>query len=173
MKPHSRRLIILPLLLVSACESDQQRSATLLDQRLQAQLAPDIAAQKAAVQRLPDGARVTLLDPSLFPIDMKTQDNRKIDVRSGVIQALLDPDLMRVQVADTSALADDQRDARVRNVVQYFADYGLAPTLRPAEPLPPGSAATPAGVAISISVVCPHRDDGTGYDDGQRKPDCE
>lgn len=174
--PHARLFTALlpPLLLLGACASDRQRSARLLDRRLQTQLAPDIAANRAAVQPLPDGARVTLLGPSLFPNDTSTLANPEIDPRASVIQGLLDPDLMRVQVTDTSALPDDQRKARVQNVVEYFTAYGLAPNLLPAEPMPPGSAApTPAGLAITISVACPHHHDGIGYDSSARKPGCD
>jgi hypothetical protein len=175
MKLYARRFaVLLPLLLLlAACgSSDQRRTARLLNERLQTQLAPEIAANRAALQSLPDGARVTLLDPSLFPNGLDVLDNRASDSRASVIQGLLDPSLMRIQVADTSALPDDQRDARVRNVVQYFATNGLASALRPVDQ-PPGSAAvSPAGLAITISVACPHRGDGAGYGTGEAKPAC-
>lgn len=174
MIPHTRLLITLPLLLVGACASDQDRSVRLLDQRLQTRLASDIAANRVAVQSLPDGVRITLLDPAPFQAGTTALEDSENDIRSSVVQGLLDPDLMRVQVADTGALPDRQRAARVQSVVQYFADYGLAGTLLPAEPLAPGSAAaTPAGVAITISVVCPHRTEGGFYDTGQRIPGCD
>ncbi len=170
MIPHMRLLITLPLLLVGACGSDQNRSVRLLDQRLHTRLASDIAANRVAMQSLPDGVRVTLLDPAPFQAGTTALEDRENDLRSSVVEGLLDPDLMRVQVADTGALPDRQRAARVQSVVQYFADYGLAGTLLPAEPLAPGS---PAGVAITISVVCPHRTEGGFYDTGQRIPGCD
>jgi hypothetical protein len=175
MNPHVRLLTALlpPLILVSACGSGQERTTQLLNRRLQTQMAPDIAANRASVQPLPGGARVTLLGSSLFPNDTTTLDNQEVDPRAGVIEGLLDPDLMQVQVADTSTLPDRQRDTRVGNVVQYFTAYGLEATPRPADPPQPGSAAaTPAGLAITISVVCPNRHDRAGYDSGARKPEC-
>ena len=132
-------------------------------------MAPDIAANRAVVQPLPDGARVTLLDRSLFPSQIDALDDRESDPRASVIEGLLDPYLMRVQIADTTDLPPDQRAARVRNVVRYFVANGLALTLEPAQPVPTGS---PAGVAITINVVCPHRDDGSGYGSGERKAAC-
>ena len=54
-----------------------------------------------------------------------------------MIEALLDPSLMRVAVADTSTLPADQRDTRIRNVEDYFTDNGLGFVLVPAEAAPP------------------------------------
>ena len=172
MFPHVRLPIILSVLAVGACgASDRQRSVRLLDHRLETQLAPDIEAHRAVVERMQDGARVTLFETSLFPNDAATLDNRGVESRVGVVQGLLDPDLMRVQLADTSALPEGQRDARIRNVVQYFTAYGLARTLRPAETVQ-AEAPGPAGLSITISVVCPDRHDGAGYDSGALKPGC-
>ncbi len=167
-----RLLLALPLLAMAACgSSPEQKTAQLLDRRLEAQLAPDIAAHRAVVERTRDGVRVTLLDPSAFPDDPDVLTGRDVDVRAGVVEGLLDPDLIRVQVSDTSNLPADRRDDRERNVARYFIAYGVGPVLRPAEPAQAG-APGPAGLAINISVVCPHRNDGAGYGSGARKPGC-
>lgn len=167
-----RLLLALPLLAIAACAaSPEQKTAQLLDRRLEAQLAPDIAAHRAVVERTQDGARVTLLDPLAFPADPDVLTERGADVRAGIVEGLLDPDLMRVRVTDTSNLPADRQDDRVRNVARYFIAYGVGPVLRPAEPAQAG-APGPAGLAIDISVVCPHRNDGSGYGSGARKPDC-
>jgi len=174
MKSHIERILVVicPLLLLAACgSSNQQRTARLLDQRLQTQLAPDIAAGNAAFQPLPDGARVTLLGQSQFPNDVQALDNKSRDVRASVVEGLLDPELMRIDVADTSTLPDDQRDTRVRDVRQYFEAVGLGSTLQSMPPEP--AAATPAGLTITIAVQCLHRHDGTGYGSGRAKPACE
>jgi hypothetical protein len=167
-----------PLLLVAACgSSGQQRTAHRLNDRLQDRLAADIAAGNAALQPLPDGARVTLLDSSSYPNDVKAMANKYPDIRANVIEALLDPTLMRVQIADTSALPDDRRDARVRNVSQYFIVNGLASMLQPADPLqaiPPAPPSTsPAGLTMTISVQCPDRHRWTGYGSGRSRPVCD
>ncbi|MGD0108165.1 MAG: hypothetical protein ABSC06_29640 [Rhodopila sp.] len=171
-------VIVSPLVLVAACgASGQQRTTGLLDQRMQAQLAPDIAAGSAVLQTLPNGVRVALLDTSLFPNDVKALDDKNPDIRGNIIEALLDPSLMRIQVADTSALPDRQREERVRNVNQYFRAYGLGSTLQPAAPLPatvPGeAAAAPAGLTITISVQCPQPQGGWGYGSGKSRPVCD
>lgn len=180
MNAHARRLAFLfcPLLLVAACgQSGQQHTVRVLDDRLQGHLAPDIAAGTVALQQLPDGARVTLLDTSMFSNDVRTLANKYPDIRANVIESLLDPSLMQIQVADTAPLPDEQRDIRVRNVSQDFVAYGLAPSLlppAPQQPIPPGAPATaPAGLTLTISVQCPDRHDGPGYGSGRSKPVCD
>jgi hypothetical protein len=180
MSFHAWRLAVLlcsPLLLAACGPSGEQRTTQRLDNRLADTLGPDIAAGNAVLQPLPDGARVTFLGSSLFPADERALDDQQRDVRAGVVEGLLDPSLMQLQIVDTTALPDDQRDARVRNVARYFDAYGLGPTLLPAPPravLPPGPpGATPPGLTITISLQCPHRHNGSGYGDGRWRPVCD
>src|ERR1700710_464465 len=92
-------LLLGPLLAVAACGSGgEQHTTRMLNHRLQARLGPDIDAGNAALQALPDGARVTLLSTSSFPSDTTALDIRSPDIRSNVIEGMLDPSLMRVQV---------------------------------------------------------------------------
>lgn len=168
---------LLPLLtLFAACSASDGGSARLLDQRLRTQLAGDIDAHRATLQQVPGGDRVTLLDDGIYPTNTYAMDGRERDPRASVIEALLDPELMQVQVADVSTLPDERRDARLRNVVDYFAANGVPATPVTTDPwltTPAGSSApVVSGVAITINVVCPHRDDGSGYGSGRRKPDC-
>jgi hypothetical protein len=152
-----------PLLLVAACSWDhgQHRTAELLNDRLSATLAPDIAAGHAVLQPLPNGALVTLLGNSDFRDQIDAQDNRVREVRASVIQGMLDPALIRIAVADTSSLPDGQRAARLHNVTQYFKDNGLALSLLPEGQAPvvsAGTAPAPQGVMISLLLDCPaHR----------------
>ena len=178
MNRHAGRLVALLLFpgLLAACGlSPQSRTARLLDNRLQTRLAQDISGGRAVVQPLADGARVTLLDPSPFPNNPMTLDDRRPDLRPEVIEGMLDPSLMRVQVADTTALPADRRETRVRNVQEYFTDNGLAEVLQPSG-LPAATSqagAAPAGLNITISVYCPPADRTFGYTDGRSKPVCE
>jgi hypothetical protein len=178
MASYTRTLAVLlgPLLLVTACgSSGQNPTVQRLGERLQTQMAPDIAAQRATVQSLPDGARVTLLDPSLFPNNADTLDNRVSDPRANVVEGLLDPRLMRIQVADTSTLPEDQRDIRVGNVTEYLRGVGLGSSLQPPQAVPPGSVASvPAGLAVTITVQCPRQTSSwNGYGSGQAMPVCD
>jgi hypothetical protein len=172
MNSHPRRLpgllrpqlasLLCPLVLLAACggPSGQQRAAWELDHRLENRLAPNIAAGDAALQPLPDGARVTFLSPALFPNGMRPVRDGGGDVRANVVQGLLDPRLMRIQVADTSALPPSLQRARIRDLTQYLVEARLGPTLQPAVPpqgMPPGpDGAAPAGLTITINVQCPH-----------------
>lgn len=116
---------------------------------------------------------MTLLSTSAFPNGKRALDDNYSDIRSAVIEGMLDPVLMQVRVADTSTLPDDERRARVNNVKQYFAAYGLADVLQPAEPLQTAANGAPGGLTITINVQCPNRHDGTGYDSGLSHPICE
>jgi len=178
-RSRSLTVLLLPLLLVTACgQSGPNHTAQLLDQRLEARLAPDVATHRAVVQSLPDGARVTLLDTSLFPNNADTLDNRVSDPRANIVEGLLDPSLMRIEVADTSSLPADRRDVRVRNVIEYLRVAEVGPSLRPAEPpptIPAGSAVSePAGLTVTITVQCPsRRASWNGYGSGAAEPVCD
>jgi hypothetical protein len=149
-------IAILPAIFLVACSSSQHRTARLLDQRLEARLAADVVAGRAVVQQLPDGARVTLLSPASFPNGPMALDDSNPDIRASVIEGLLDPRLMRIAVADTTTLPDEQRQTRIRNIETYFADFGLADTA-------PGTGTAPAGLTITVGVQCPKPYGPTDY----------
>jgi hypothetical protein len=188
MSPHPIHLagLLCPLLLVAACgPSGEQRAAWELDQRLQARLAPDIAAGNATLQPLPEGAQVTLLGSAQIvpgpitrsPNIVRMPSANGTDMRADVIEALLAPQLMRVQLADTSALPEYERQARLQDLEQFFVAYGLGSVLQPDEgqavPPPPGpTGAAPAGLTITISVQCPHLREHAVYDTDHLQPDC-
>ena len=69
MRFQAGRLVALfvPMLFVVACTSSGNNSVANLGQRMQVLLAPDIAAGRVGLEQLPDGARVTLPEQSLFP----------------------------------------------------------------------------------------------------------
>jgi hypothetical protein len=146
-----------PLLLLGACSFDHglSRTTDLLNDRLQARLAPDIAAGTAAIQPLPNGARVTLLSGSQFSNDIDTLADKHREVRASVIQGLLDPALVHIAVADTSALPADQREARVRNVIEYFKANGVGQTILPDTAPPPAVATAPPGLTLTVLLDCP------------------
>jgi hypothetical protein len=164
-------VLLTPLLLVAACGSGQQHTVRLLDQRLEAGLASEIAAGRAVVRPTAGGAEVTLLDTTLFPNDARSLDDQFPDVRADVIEGLLDPNLMQVQVADTSALPAYQQDTRLRNVQDYFTANGLGTVLVPAAAAP--AAGAPAGLNLTIDVRCSPPDDRSGYGDGRARPVCD
>jgi hypothetical protein len=162
-------------------------------------LAKNVAAGQAVIEKLPGGDRVTLLGSSMYSNGTRALDDQSLDIRADVIEAMLDPALMQVQLADTSTLPDNQRNTRLRNVQNYFTDNGLGPVLLPAPtvmpetvapgpvtsgpvtsgpvtpgPVTPGSVTQgPTGLAITINVVCPPPDGLIGYGSGARHPECD
>jgi hypothetical protein len=149
--------LFFPMLLVVACTSSGNNSATNLGQRMQVLMASDIAAGRAGLEQLPDGARVTLPQQSLFPVGRAELDDKGRFILASVIQGLLDPGILRIDLAESPGTPVGLQAAQVRAVTQYFVDYGLGPTLQPSGPpqdLPPGSVSTaPAGLTITVSII--------------------
>jgi flagellar motor protein MotB len=145
-----------PLLLVVACSSSGN-PAQNLGQRLQVQLAPDLAAGNAVLEQFPDGARVTLSERVLFPVGGAKLGDQGRYVLASVIEGLLEPRILQVQLAESTSSPPGLPEARARAVATFFEDYGLGSTLQPAIPyqgVPPGSVgAAPQGVVIAINVV--------------------
>jgi hypothetical protein len=166
-----RAVLLIPLISLAACGSGQQQTTQLLDQRLRMELATDVATGRALVEQVAGGDRVTLLGPAMFTNDKRALDDQTPDVRANVIEALLDPSLMHVQVTDISPLPAYQRDTRVANVQRYFTANGLGGVLVPADAAP--AAAGPAGLVLMINVQCPPPNGSIGYGDGKSRPVCD
>ncbi len=165
-------LLIAPLVLVS-CASGQQQTVDLLNRRLAVTMAPEIAESRVALQPMPDGAQVTLLDSSALPDDVGAMDNRTRDPRASMIQGLLDPSLMRIQVADNSGQPDYIQQKRVQAFVHYMEEYRLGPIVHTSAAPGDATVAPPPGLAIAIHVECPQRTSWPGYGQGQSDPACD
>src|SRR4051812_2157513 len=162
-----------PLILLGACSSDAQRSVDLLNRRMQTSLKPEITDNRVALQPLPDGVVVTLLDSIKLPDDVGAMDNRERDPRASLIEGLLAPSLMQLYVNDTGAGSQLQRQKRVDSFKQYLEEWRLITTLQTADVLPAvASPDAPAGLAVTIRVVCPDRTSWPGYGQGQSDPSC-
>jgi hypothetical protein len=154
MRFQTGRLVALffPMLFVVACTSGNN-SAANLGQRMQVLLAPDIAAGRVGLEQLPDGARVTLPEQSLFPPGRGELDDRGRFLLASVIQGLLDPGILRIDVAEPAPSPAYLQGPRAGAVRQFFVDYGLGSTLQPAA-VPQGSVDTaPQDLTISVSIV--------------------
>jgi hypothetical protein len=103
-------------------------SPPVLQARLQARLAPDLASGQASLQSLPDGARVVIPDSALFGDARKTEldENGRL-VLARVIEAMLDPHLMHVQFADSSSASAMVQGERARAAARYFDDSRVGP----------------------------------------------
>jgi hypothetical protein len=162
-----------PLILLGACTSDKQRSVDLLNRRLQTSMKVELADNRATVQPLADGAVVTLLDSARLPEDVGAMDNRERDPRASMVEGLLDPSLMQLFVADTGGGPVFQRQKRVDSFKQYLEEWRLITTLQTAQVLPAAATAdAPAGLAVTIRVICPERTSWPGYGQGQSDPSC-
>lgn len=160
------------LLALAACGSGGGRAtANLLNQRLHARLDQDIAQNRVALTPLRDGAQVTFLDPSTVPGGPIPSEPGEGSPRAGMIEAMLDPALMRVNIADSSAAPQYLKDQRIGSMTGYFQAMALGSTVHPEDASAP-AAAGPAGLAVTLRVVCPHRRGGTGYGSGERNPRC-
>jgi hypothetical protein len=144
-------------LAVACASSGVNRSAQNLGQRLQVQLAPDAMAAGAVLERLPYGARITIPEQALFANGGTELDDNGRYVLASVIEGLLDPRILRIEVAEAPEAGVGLQGARERAVTEYFQDYGLGQTLEPAIPqqaIEPGSvSATPQGLTITVNVV--------------------
>ncbi len=148
---------LLPLLcplLLTACAGSGNGRSQLLDGRLQERLTPEITAGGAAVQALPDGATVTLTDQSLFPSGGAQLDDSGRHVLASVIEGLLAPKILRIDLTQSSATPTTLQQARLQAVRQFFEDYMLGPALQPADPsqAPPVAAAS-EGTTITVTIV--------------------
>jgi hypothetical protein len=164
-------------ILLAACGSSGVNQATgNLQDRLNAQLRSDIASSQAVLQPLPAGARVAFPDPTVFASGGSELDDKGRYVLASTIQGMLDPSLMRVEVADTAATPGGDQAMRVQAVRDYFVTYGLGPTLQPTgspPTTPPGSVrgATP-GLTITINVQCPPHRAPVGDGTDRRQASC-
>lgn len=145
------------LLALSACGSDFDRAAQNLDQRMNTELAPDIAAHRVAVEPQPDGERVTLIDPSLFSGGGTKLNGQGQDTVISFIHALLEPRIYTLQVSETQDPARTPEGARAAAVEQYFTSVGFASQLRPHAPTPEAPAneagTVPPGVALTVRLL--------------------
>jgi len=139
-----------PMLLVVACSSAPCVGPATQDlgQRLQIELAPDISTGRATLQQLPDGARVTLVDRSLFAGDGSQLTNGGYVVLTRVIQGLLDPRILQITMAESPTPQPAMQGVQTGAMTQYFQAYGIATVTQPA---PVG--AGPQGPSITVNIL--------------------
>ena len=158
--------------LLVGCTSSAQQSARVLQQRLQSNLAPQVANHQATIDNFPDGARVTLDEPVLFNSDHADLSTDGGYVIASVTESLLDPRLMQVDVTDTSAGPDDLRNARVRSVQHYVEANQLGPSL-PVETRPQPAVSRPAQtMVVTVRVHCPPGPQGSTWGYPNRAATC-
>jgi hypothetical protein len=152
-QPWRLSLLVAPLLVVAACAPSSTQN---LYDRMSARLAPDIEAGRATLQPLPSGVGVTLVGGTLFTPGRSDLSEAGRDVMTGVIQALLAPRLLRIEV-ETSAAPGTLQATRVQSVAQYLRQANLGAPIQlslPTQGEPPGTvAAAPYEATITVNVI--------------------
>jgi hypothetical protein len=149
------------LLLLAACSgSDQQQSVDLLHQRLHAQMADAVKSGAATVQDLPDGAVVTFPDGRLAIAD---------NPRTDMVEALLDPGLLRIGIVPPAGLPPYEADRRAQAWEADFRRLPIGQALQPPSVMPQP---VPNAMTVAIQLVCPHRSHDWSYNEGLRRPGC-
>jgi hypothetical protein len=155
----TRLIIYLAPLLILGCTAE--RSAGNLGDRLQAELGSELANGRASLERLPDGARVTFGDQTLFPTGGAELDAGGRFALTSFVEALLAPALLQVDVAGPSGTPGPLQQARANTVTQFLHDIQVAPNLlfiSLQEASPPAGAAPQA---TTITVTLPARSSST------------
>src|SRR5262245_37145766 len=150
------------LILLLGCASE--RSPQDIGDRLQAELSPELASGSVTLERLPDGARVTLPDQTLFPTGGTELDAKGRFVLTRLVQALLAPSLLQVDVAGPANAPMPLQQARVRTVTQFLEGIQVAPNLlfMGLQEGPP-AAGDAAPQATTITVTRPLRSSRTDH----------
>jgi hypothetical protein len=144
---------IAPLVLLAACAAEPP-PAVVQNNRMQNRLAPEIAANKLAVQPTAAGTQVIIPEDSLFTYGSANLSPSGTAIMTYVTQALLEPSILSIGVADPS---DSLQGARVRAVQDYFQYHRLGSSLQPTDApsvVPIGPTGTPVpGLTITVNVV--------------------
>jgi len=141
--------VVWPVVLAAGCAGGPGSPGSHLDARMQQGLAPQAAMHQASVQSLPDGARVTLAEDRLFAPGSADLNAQGRYLLASVIEGLLDPRLMEIQLTPAPATAAYLQQARVESVRRFFVDFALGPTLATSVAAP-GSA---QAFAITVHVL--------------------
>jgi hypothetical protein len=153
------RLGLLPasLLVVAACASGTRRTTQDLYDRMSVSLAPDIQAGQATLRPLQSGVAVTLVGDRMFMPGRSELNEDGSDVLTRVIQALLDPTLLRIEVAQATATPGGLQAARVQTVAQYLNLSSIWPSAQAPVPMrnePSGPAGAPFhALTITVNVI--------------------
>ena len=152
------------LLLLAACgPTGQQRTVALLHQRLHARMAGAMQTGAATVQDLPDGALVSFPERRFV-----TAGDPRIDM----VEAMLDPSLLRIAVVPPSNLPPYEAAQRVQAWTTEFSRMQIGPALRPPSITP---SPVPYSTTVVIQVVCPAREGSMWnyhHGEGEKRPGC-
>lgn len=144
---------VLPVVACSSSTTQPEREARLLNERLELRLAQDIAANRATLEPLPEGARVTVSDRHLFPGDGTELDDKSRYTLASVVQGLLALRIVKIELADSQSASFGLQATRTQAVAKFFQNYGLGPVLAPAMPQLASTGSPMQGFTITISII--------------------
>jgi outer membrane protein OmpA-like peptidoglycan-associated protein len=162
MGPLRASVSVAQLVLLLGCASE--RSPQDLSDRLQVELSPEIASGGVTLERLQDGARVTLPDQMLFQTGGAELDARGRYVLTSLVQALLAPPLLQVDIAGPAGTPMPLQQARVRAVTEFLQGIQVAPNLlfTGLQEQPPAADGV-APQATTVTVTRPARSSRTDH----------
>ena len=145
-----------PAVLAAGCSTStvQRRSAEQTN-RFQVLLAPQIVRGQVAVEPLPDGARVVLPEALLFPPGSAELDDGGRYLLASVVEGLLAPPLLRIDVAAAPGASPALQQAREQSVTAFMQAFQAGPAMEPREleqTLAPSPAAPATGAANAMSI---------------------
>lgn len=147
-----------PLLLGGCVNSGLSYAPQTQDARMQARLWPEVQSGRVVVQAVPTGTQVSIPDQQLFAPGSARLTANGGRLLTYVVQALLEPTLLTIQVSDAS---DGPQGARTQAILDYFRNHqlggqavsALPPEGQPAA-VPVGAAGTPVqGTIITVNVA--------------------
>jgi len=133
--------------IVAGCEPSTVQQ---LGDRMQFRLTPQLANGQAGLQRLPDGAQVTIADQTLFPNGSTQLSDQGRYVLASVIESLMAPNLLQIDVSASPSTSGGLQQARVQAVTQFLSAWQLTPEL--VAPISQQTVATAAPQATAITV---------------------
>lgn len=160
VQPGRWTLLLCLLFLVAACSSGptRARDTQVMYDRMVTRLAFDLAAGRVKVQRLPHEVRVTLVEEPLFVPGEAELNEAGRDLLTRLIQAMVEPELLRIATANTAAPPATLEAARAEAVLQYLAQPNLAAAFQPQQGAawnmsPHAVPASAQGLTIMVRVV--------------------
>lgn len=144
-------VLLSPILLLAGCGGLPGR-ATQLSDRFQTQLQPELASGQAGLVRLPDGACVTLADRALFNGGSAELSDKGRYALASVMQSLLAPRLLEVDVSEPATTSTTLQQARVNAVTQFLQEWQLAPPLQFPITVQAIPTAVPQAMAITVRL---------------------
>jgi len=142
------------IVLVAGC-GVQHETIWQLNARMRNRLAPEIAQHQAGVRRLQDGTQVTLAEDALFAPGSAVLSAQGQFILGSVIEGLMAPPLMEIEVTPSAAASPGLRQARVAAVRQFFTEYALGREVQASVSAPAPGASQAMAITVHVRRAWP------------------